>query len=44
MHRSARVMVSAFALLLVTAFAIVPGTARANMDKPSWSEECSESG
>jgi len=36
MHRSARVMVSAFALLLVAAFAIVPGTARANMDKPTW--------
>jgi len=29
-------MVSAFALLLVAAFAIVPGTARANMDKPTW--------
>jgi len=36
MHRSARVMVSALALLLVAAFAIVPGTARANMDKPVW--------
>src|SRR5437016_14566058 len=36
MHRSARVMVSAFALLLVAAFAIVPGTASANMDKPTW--------
>jgi len=29
-------MVAAFALLLVAAFAIVPGTARANMDKPTW--------
>src|SRR5438034_1144699 len=36
MHRSARAMVAAFALLLVAAFAIVPGTARANMDKPTW--------
>src|SRR5213593_893875 len=36
MHRSARVMVSAFALLLVAAFAIVPGSAKANMDKPTW--------
>src|SRR3989442_12936059 len=36
MHRSARVMVSAFALLLVAAFAIVPGTARANMNRPTW--------
>jgi hypothetical protein len=36
MHTPARVMISAFALLLVAAFAIVPGTARANMDKPTW--------
>src|SRR6266705_6300450 len=36
MHPSARVMVAAFALLLVAAFAIVPGTAKANMDKPTW--------
>src|SRR5438445_166160 len=36
MHRSARAMVSALALLLVAAFAIVPGTARANMDRPTW--------
>src|SRR2546422_145573 len=36
MHTSARVMVATFALLLVAAFAIVPGTARANMDKPTW--------
>src|SRR2546422_3860389 len=36
MHTSARVMVAAFALLLVAAFAIVPGTAKANMDKPTW--------
>src|SRR5437867_1446575 len=36
MHSSARAMVAAFALLLVAAFAIVPGTARANMDKPTW--------
>src|SRR2546429_3451689 len=36
MHTSARVLVAAFALMLVTAFAIVPGTARANMDKPTW--------
>src|SRR5438046_10628933 len=36
MHRSTRAMVAAFALLLVAAFAIVPGTARANMDKPTW--------
>src|SRR5207244_11394579 len=35
MHRSARAMVSALALLLVAAFAIVPGTARANMDRPT---------
>jgi hypothetical protein len=36
MHRSARVMVSAFAMLLVAAFAFVPGTARADMNRPSW--------
>jgi hypothetical protein len=36
MHRSARVMVLAFTLLLVAAFAIVPGTARADMNKPAW--------
>src|SRR2546427_3199178 len=36
MHRSARAMVSALALLLVAAFAIVPGTARANMVRPTW--------
>src|SRR2546426_6596783 len=36
MHASARVMVATFALLLVAAFAIVPGTARANMNKPTW--------
>src|SRR2546428_12648278 len=36
MHTSARVLVAAFALMLVTAFAIVPGTARANMEKPTW--------
>jgi len=36
MHRSARAMVLAFTILLVAAFAIVPGTARANMDKPAW--------
>ncbi len=36
MHTSARVMVAAFALLLVAAFALVPGTAKANMNKPSW--------
>src|SRR2546428_11201158 len=36
MHTSARVMVATFALLLVAAFAIVPGTAMANMDKPTW--------
>ena len=36
MRRSARVMVSAFALLLVAAFAVVPGTARANMARPTW--------
>ena len=36
MHTPARVMVAAFALLLVAAFAIVPGTAKANMNKPTW--------
>src|SRR6059036_1946139 len=36
MHRSARVLVSVLALLLLAAFAIVPGTARANMDRPTW--------
>ncbi len=36
MHRSARVFVSVLALLLLAAFAIVPGTARANMDRPTW--------
>src|SRR2546425_12548224 len=36
MHPSARVMVATFALLLIAAVAIVPGTARANMDKPTW--------
>src|SRR2546425_8594342 len=36
MHASARVMVATFALLLVAAFAIVPGTARANINKPTW--------
>lgn len=36
MHVSARAWVAAFALMLVVAFAIVPGTARANMDRPTW--------
>src|SRR5690348_581018 len=36
MDTLARVMVAAFAFLLVAAFAIVPGTARANMDRPTW--------
>jgi hypothetical protein len=36
MHLSARAWVAAFALLLVAAFAIVPGTAKANMDRPTW--------
>jgi len=36
MHTSARVLVAAFALLLLAAFAIVPGTAKANMDRPTW--------
>src|SRR5947209_20618191 len=36
MHASARGMVATFPLLLVAAFAIVPGTARANINKPTW--------
>src|SRR3989442_12290118 len=36
MHASARVMVATVALLLVAAFATVPGTARANLNKPTW--------
>src|SRR2546428_91114 len=36
MHTSARVIVAVYAVLLVAAFAIVPGTAKANMDRPIW--------
>lgn len=36
MRLSARACVAAFALLLVAAFAIMPGTAKANMDRPTW--------
>src|SRR5947209_3178324 len=34
MHTSARVIVAVYAVLLVAAFAIVPGTAKANVDRP----------